>query len=89
MIGKLFGGIRETFRSLNSHKSTVAVARSITANRPCQKKKPYIRPQVIALSPEQSAVILAGRAWAGDHNARYMLELLFPDTPLSNSHRQS
>jgi hypothetical protein len=41
-------------------------------------KKPYLRPEMKKLDSEQAVLILVGLAWAGDTNARELLEILVP-----------
>lgn len=43
------------------------------------RKKRYRRPQVIKMSSEQGKLVLVGRAWNGDQNARDLLKLVFPN----------
>ena len=51
---------------------------SSTASAEKSHKKPYLQPAVTQLNFEHGALILLGRAWDGDEQARECLLLLFP-----------
>jgi hypothetical protein len=42
------------------------------------RKQPYVRPAMYKLNLEQGALILLGRAWDGDNEAKEFLTHLFP-----------
>jgi hypothetical protein len=53
-----------------------------------KSKKPYSPPELREITREQAALMLLGRAWDGDENAKEVLEYcadtLFPPPPPKN-----
>jgi hypothetical protein len=48
-------------------------------------RKPYEKPTVTKLTPEQAKLKLLGHASAGDQGAKDLLELMFRDAPTKGS----
>jgi hypothetical protein len=48
-------------------------------------RKPYERPTVTKLTPEQAKLKLLGHASMGNQGAKDLLELMFPDVPSKDS----
>jgi hypothetical protein len=50
-------------------------------DRQKNKRKPYEKPTVTTLTPEQAKPKLLAHAMKGDEGARELLELIFPNAP--------
>lgn len=48
-------------------------------------KKPYVKPTITKLTPEQARLKLLGAASEGDEGAKDLLKLMFPDAPPKKS----
>jgi hypothetical protein len=49
-----------------------------------RRRKPYLPPEFKHLTAEQGALVLVGRAWAGDEQARDLLGCIFPEPDAKN-----
>jgi len=49
------------------------------------RRKPYQKPTMRKLKPEQAKLVLLGRVSVGDENARKLLEVLYPEPPAQQS----
>lgn len=45
-------------------------------------RKPYTPPELKKVTPEQAQLLLLRHASAGDQDAKELLELLYPETPV-------
>ena len=55
------------------------------SDRQKMKRKPYEKPTVTKLTPEQAKPKLLAHAMKGDEGARELLELIFPNAPSKDS----
>jgi hypothetical protein len=81
---RMFGGVdlRQASLFLQSKVRNIFQRRSPLPAEPeafVKLRKPYEKPTVRKLTPEQATLVLTGHAMMGDQGARHLMDLVYPD----------